>query len=69
MSSGTRISVLRSGKSLDVRINAPATDKGKVSGLCGNFNGDPGDDFDKGGDGKRNASEKEREKEFASSWR
>jgi hypothetical protein len=64
LSSGTRISVQRSGRSLDVRINAPATDKGQVSGLCGNFNDDPMDDLSQGGDGRAY----EDEDKFANSW-
>ncbi|XP_031570864.1 von Willebrand factor D and EGF domain-containing protein-like [Actinia tenebrosa] len=52
--SGTRISVHRSGKSLDVRVNAPASQENKaaVSGLCGNFNGNKADDFWQWRDGK-----------------
>lgn len=51
-------------RTLNVNINAPATDKGNVKGLCGNFNDEPSDDFSQGGDDKSH----ENEESFAESW-
>lgn len=48
----------------NVYLKAPHSDKGKTEGMCGNFNGDPDDDF-LGGDKKMHTNQDA----FGQSWR
>ena len=49
----------------NVELEAPKFDVGKTEGMCGNFDNNPSNDFDHGGDKKQYCTDDS----FGESWR
>nr|XP_058945176.1 von Willebrand factor D and EGF domain-containing protein-like [Pocillopora verrucosa] len=62
--SGTRVKIQRYSWGNSVYLYAPRSDFSKTEGMCGNFNGDPNDDF-LGGDNQSHTDQEA----FGLSWR
>lgn len=63
--SGIRIRVLRYGWGVSLIVYAFQENSNSIEGLCGNFNNDPSDDFNNGGDKQNHANAAS----FTRSWR
>ena len=49
----------------NVKMEAPKSDGTKTEGMCGNFDGEPDNDFEFGGNGKSHSNADD----FGESWR
>ncbi|XP_022787242.1 von Willebrand factor D and EGF domain-containing protein-like [Stylophora pistillata] len=63
--SGTVVRIKRYSWGNNVEMEAPQFDEGKTLGMCGNFDGDPNNDFEQGGD-KQSYGDAD---SFGESWR
>ena len=65
--SGTVVKITRYSWGNNVKMQAPKSDKTKTEGMCGNFDGDPNNEFKHGGpNGDRNTGD---QNSFGESWR
>ena len=65
--SGTVVRITRYSWGNNVEMQAPKSDKTKTEGMCGNFDGDPNNEFKHGGpDGGQNTGD---HNSFGESWR
>ena len=65
--SGTVVKIARYSWGSNVEMQAPKSDKTKTEGMCGNFDGDPNNEFKHGGpDGDKNTRN---QNSFGASWR
>jgi hypothetical protein len=63
--SGTRVKAIRYSFGINMFLDAPGGDAANTAGLCGDFNGNPNDDFNKGGDKQAHGNPTS----FGNSWR
>ena len=65
--SGTVVKIKRYYWGNNVEVQAPKSDKTKTEGMCGNFDGDPNNEFEFGGpDGDQKTAD---QNSFGESWR